>query len=140
MAKTKDYTSDAVKESISKTMEKVIAYHEKNWRVGNELKVRNYAENLCNEELLKYLSYSEKDTLLGPLYSYVQDPTGQKYTKIFERWLLQYGPYIMTVALEYASAWEWKNRYDVPDPERKRQLIDEAYHAALKSLKNMKWV
>ena len=140
MAKIKDYTSEAIKESISKTMEKVIAYHAKNWRVGNELKVRDYAEDLCCEELLKYLSYSEKDTLLGPLYSYVQDPTSQKYTKIFERWLLQYGPYIMTVALEYASAWEWKNRYDVPDPERKRQLIDEAYHAALKSLKNMKWV
>jgi hypothetical protein len=134
MAKIKDYTSEAIKESISKTMEKVIAYHAKNWRIGNELKVRDYAEDLCCEELLKYLSYSEKDTLLGPLYSYVQDPTSQKYTKIFERWLLQYGPYILTLALEYASAREWKNRYNVPDPERKEQLIDEAYQAALKRL------
>ena len=134
MAKTKDYMSEAIKESISKTMEKVIAYHAKNWRVGNELKVRDYAEDLCSEELLKYLSYSEKDTLLGPLYSYVQDTTSKKYSKIFERWLLQYGPYIMTLALECVSAREWKNRYNVPDPERKDQLIDEAYRAAMKSL------
>ena len=134
MAKTKDYTSEAIKESISKTMEKVIAYHAKNWRVGNELKVRDYAEDLCSEELLKNLSYSEKDTLLGPLYSYVQDPISQKYTKIFERWLLQYGPYILTLALECVSAREWKNRYNVPDPERKDQLIDEAYHAAMRRL------
>ena len=140
MAKKIDYTGETVKESISKTMEKVIAYHTKNWREGNELKVRDYAEDLCSEELLKYLSYSEKDTLLGPLYSYVQDTTSSKYTKIFERWLLQYGPYIMTLALEYVSAREWKNRYSVPDKERLQQLNDEAYKNALKSLKNMKWV
>ena len=140
MAKNIDYTGEAVKESISKTMKKVIAYHSKNWREGNELKVRDYAEDLCNEELLKYLSYSEKDTLLGPLYSYVHDTTSKKYSKIFERWLLQYGPYIMTLALEYVSAREWKNRYDVPDAERKNQLIDEAYHKALKSLKKIKWM
>lgn len=134
MAKKIDYTSESVKESISGTMGKVIAYHAKNWRVGNELKVRDYAEDLCSEELLKYLSYSEKDTLLGPLYRYVHDTTNSRYSKIFERWLLQYGPYIMTLALEYASAREWKNRYDVPDPERKAQLIDEAFHAAMRSL------
>ena len=140
MARTIDYTGDAVKESISKTMEKVIAYHSKNWREGNELKVRDYAEDLCSQELLKHLSKSKKDELLGPLYSYVQNPISPKYTKIFERWLLQYGPYIMTLALEYASAREWKNRYNVPDPERKDQLIDEAYHAAIKSLKKIKWL
>ena len=139
MAKKIDYTGETVKESISITMEKVIAYHRKNWREGNELKVRDYAEDLCGEELLKYLSYSEKDTLLGPLYSYVQDTTSKKYSKIFERWLLQYGPYIMTLALEYASAREWRNRYLVSD-ERREQLIDEAYKNAMKGLKNMKWV
>ena len=139
MAKKIDYTGETVKESISKTMEKVIAYHRKNWREGNELKVRDYVEDLCSEELLKYLSYSEKDTLLGPLYSYVQDTTSKKYSKIFERWLLQYGPYIMTLALEYASAREWRNRYLVSD-ERREQLIDEAYHRAIKSLKKMKWL
>ena len=140
MAKNIDYTGETVKKSISETMEKVIAYHTKNWREGNDLKVRDYAEDLCSEELLKYLSYSEKDTLLGPLYSYVQDTTSSKYTKIFERWLLQYGPYIMTLALEYVSAREWKNRYNVPDKERLQQLNDEAYKNAMKSLKNMKWV
>lgn len=139
MAKKIDYTGEAVKKSISETMEKVIAYHKKNWREGNELKVRDYAEDLCSEELLKYLSYSEKDTLLGPLYSYVQDTTSKKYSKIFERWLLQYGPYIMTLALECVSAREWRNRYMVSD-ERRKQLIDEAYKNAMKSLKNMKWV
>jgi hypothetical protein len=136
MAKKIDYTGETVKESISKTMEKVIAYHRKNWREGNELKVRDYAEDLCGEELLKYLSYSEKDTLLGPLYSYVQDTTSKKYSKIFERWLLQYGPYIMTLALEYASASEWRNRYLVSD-ERREQLIDEAYKNAMKGLKKI---
>ena len=140
MAKKIDYTGETVKKSISETMEKVIAYHSKNWREGNELKVRDYAEDLCSEELLKYLSYSEKDTLLGPLYSYVQDTTSSKYTKIFERWLLQYGPYIMTLALEYVSAREWKNRYNVPDKERLQKLNHEAYENALKSLKSIKWV
>ena len=140
MAKKIDYTGEAVKESISKTMEKFIAYHSKNWREGNELKVRDYAEDLCSEELLKYLSYSEKDTLLGPLYSYVHNTTNKKYSKIFERWLLQYGPYIMTLALEYVSAREWTNRYHVPNEERKKQLIDEAYKNALKGIKNIKWV
>lgn len=137
MAKKIDYTGEAVKKSISETMEKVIAYHTKNWREGNELKVRNYAEHLCSEELEKHLSYSEKDTLLGPLYTYVHDTTSKKYSKIFERWLLQYGPYIMTVALEYVSAREWTNRYNVPSKERKDQLIDEAYNESLKSLKKM---
>lgn len=139
MAKTIDFTGEAVKKSISETMKKVIAYHSKNWREGNELNVREYAEHLCSEELLKYLSYSKKDELLGPLYSYVQNTTSPKYTKIFERWLLQYGPYIMTLALEYASAREWRNRYLVSD-ERREQLIDEAYHRAIKSLKKMKWL
>ena len=140
MAKKIDYTGEAVKESISKTMEKVIAYHTKNWREGNELKVRDYAEDLCCEELLKHLSYSEKDTLVGPLYSYVHDTTSKKYSKIFERWLLQYGPYIMTLALEYVSAKEWTNRYHIPNEERKKQIIDEAYKNAIKSLKSIKWV
>ena len=45
MAKTIDFTGEAVKKSISETMKKVIAYHSKNWREGNELNVRDYAEH-----------------------------------------------------------------------------------------------
>lgn len=137
MAKVIDYTGDVVKESISATMKKVIAYHTKNWREGNELKVKNYAEDKCSEELLKWLSYSKKDELCGPLYRYLQDPTSSKYTKIFERWLLQYGPYMMTLALEYASARDWRNRYNVSD-ERRSELIHEDYLQAMKSL-GIKW-
>ena len=56
MAKKIDYTGETVKESISKTMEKVIAYHTKNWREGNELKVRDYAEDLCSEIIVQVLN------------------------------------------------------------------------------------
>lgn len=135
MAKVIDFTGDEVKKSISETMKKVIAYHTKNWREGNEIKVREYAIHLCGEELLKYLSYSKKDEFVGPLYSYVQDPTSQKYTKIFERWLLQYGPYMTTIALELASAMEWKNRYEVSE-ERKDILTHESF---MKAMKGIKW-
>ena len=136
MAKNTDFTGEVAKKSISDTLNKVIAYHSKYWREGNELKVRDYAENLCSVELEKYLSYSKKDELISPLDSYVQDTTNKKYSKIFERYLLQYGPYIMTLALEYASAREWRNRYLVSD-ERRKQLIDEDFNNALKGLKKI---
>lgn len=136
MAKNIDYTGDDVKNSIAEAMNKVIDYYKKNWREGNELKVRDYTQEVCCVELLKYMSYSQRDTLMAPLFNYVKDTTSIKYTKIFERWLLQYGPYIMTLALEYASVREWRNRYNVSD-KRRAELIDEAYTYSINSLKKM---
>ena len=136
MAKNTDFTGEIAKKSISEILNKVIAYHSKYWREGNELKVRDYTENLCSVELEKYLSYSKKDELIAPLCSSVQDTSNSKYTNIYERYLLQYGPYIMTLALEYASARGWKNRYLVSD-ERRQQLIDEDFHNAIKDLKKI---
>lgn len=136
MAKIIDYTGDAVKESISETMQKIIAYHSRYWKEGNELKVRDYVERLCEEELSKYMSDSQRDTLLSPLHRYVENPSSNKYTKIFERWLLQYGPYILTLALESVNARQWKNRYLVSE-ERVEQLKEEDFQQAMKFFKKL---
>lgn len=136
MARNTDFTGEAAKKSIAETMEKIMAYHAKYWKEGNELKVQDYVEKLFYQEIEKFLSDSKRDQLIGPLSSYVHDTANSRYVKIFERYLLEYGPYIMTLVLEYVSAREWMNRYSV-SPERRAQLIDEAYEQAIKDLKKI---
>lgn len=131
--KNTDYTGEAAKKSIAATMDKIIAYHARYWREGNELKVRDYVRHICNEELEKYMSPSARETMLGPLPAYLHNPEGNKNRKSFERWLLQYGPYIMTLALESIKAEIWRDRYHVSS-KRRGELIDEDFDRAMRSL------
>lgn len=133
MAKNTDYTGEVAKKSIAATMDKLIAYHARNWREGNELKVRDHVQHICNEELEKYMSPSARETLLSPLPAYLQNPEVNKYRKSFERWLLQYGPYIMTLALEHVKASMWRDRYHVSS-KRRGELLDEDFDRAMRSL------
>ena len=56
MKRNKDFTSDAVKESIGKTMTKIQAYVGKNWAQGKECKVIKHVQELLHAEIDKYLA------------------------------------------------------------------------------------
>ena len=138
MKRNKDYTSDAVKESVQKTMTKVQAYVEKNWAQGKECKVIKHVKELLDAEIDKYLS----DSMASAVYLRLGSCRGDKknsafYTKNLEK----YGPYVMELLTEYADTLSLSGRYDVGDrfDEVNDEIMDSLQKEFLstKSIKEM---
>lgn len=112
MKRNKDYTSDAVKESVQKTMTKIQSYVEKNWVQGKEYNVVKHVKEILNAEIDKYLPYDAASAvyfrLSGCKGKYQNSPF---YAKNLEK----YGPYVMELLTEYANTLSLSGRYDVGD-------------------------
>ena len=121
MKRNKDFTSQAVKDSIQATMSKIKTYFEKNWTEGKEYDVIEHIHSLISAEVDKYLAPGEADEARGRLACYT---TGcKKYEAAYNKTLTKYGPYLTELFVEYADSLKLTGRYDVG--ERYHQVSDD---------------
>ena len=111
MKRTKDYTADAVKDSVQATMAKIKAYFDKKWAPGKEYDVIKHIHGLLDAEIDKYVAPGEAGDAYRHLACYT---TGsKKYDAIYAKNLEKYGPYLMELFVEYADSLKLTGRYDV---------------------------
>lgn len=113
MKRNKDFTSDAVKESIEKTMAKIQAYVGKNWAQGKECKVIKHVQELLDAEIDKYLASGTASAVYFRLAN--SKDARKKYDECYSKNLEKYGPYIMELLVEYSNTLSLSGRYDVGD-------------------------
>ena len=111
MKRNKDFTSDAVKESIGKTMTKIQAYVGKNWAQGKECKVIKHVQELLHAEIDKYLASGAASAVYFRLAN--SKDARKKYDECYSKNLEKYGPYIMELLVEYSNTLSLYWRYDV---------------------------
>ncbi len=130
MKRTKDYTSDAVKESVQATMAKIKAYFDKKWTPGKEYDVIKHIHSLLDAEIDKYVAPGKAGDAYRHLASYT--PGSKKYNAVYAKNLEQYGPYLMELFVEYADSLKLTGRYDVG--ERYHEVSDDILNKMQKSL------
>lgn len=123
MKRNTDYTSDAVRDSIQKTMSNVKAYFEKNWAQGKEYKVITHIQKLLDAEIDKYLPSGKAGDAYRTLAAYVNEE--KKYAPRYEKYLEKFGPYVMELLVEYANSLTLTGRYDVGD--RYEEVSDDIF-------------
>lgn len=131
MKRNKDFTSDAVRDSIQGTLEKVKVYFEKNWAPGKEYDVIEHINALLDAELDKYIAPGEAGNAYRHLASYSREK-GKKYEAIYAKNLEKYGPHLMSLLVEYADTLVLTGRYDVGD--RYGQVSDDIMKKQMKHL------
>ena len=131
MKRNKDFTSDAVRDSIQATMAKIEAYFNKKWAPGKEYDVIKHINALLDEELDKYLAPGEAGDAYRHLASYSREK-GKKYDTIYAKNLEKYGPHLMLLLVEYADTIVLTGRYDVGD--RYDQVSDDIMKKQMKHL------
>lgn len=67
MKRTKDYTSDAVKDSVQAAMAKIKACFDKKWAPGKEYAVIKHIHGLLDAEIDKYLAPARPGMPIGTL-------------------------------------------------------------------------
>ena len=102
MGRNKEYTSDAVKESVQAAMAKIKAYFDKKWAPGKEYDVIKHIQTLLNAEIDKYVAPGKAGDAYRHLASYT--PGSKKYNAVYAKNLEQYGPYLMELFVEYADS------------------------------------
>lgn len=114
MKRNKDFTSDAVRDSIQATMAKIEAYFNKKWAPGKEYDVIEHINALLDDELDKYIAPGEAGDAYRHLAGYSREK-GKKYDAIYAKYLEKYGPHLMLLLVEYANSLVLAGRYDVGD-------------------------
>lgn len=125
MGRNKEYTSDAVKDSVQAAMAEITAYFDKNWAPGREYDVIKHVHSLLDAEIDKYVAPAEAGNAYRHLAVYV---TGsKKYAAVHARNLEKYGPYLMELFVEYADSLKLTSRYDVGERynEVSRDVLDK---------------
>ena len=130
MKRNKDFTSDAVRDSIQATMKKVENYFDKHWTPGKEYNVIDHIQGLLDAELDKYLTPTQAGDIYRHLACYADNR--KKYDAIYAKHLEKYGPYLMQLLAEYADSIVLKGRYDVGD--RYHQVSDDILEKQQKKL------
>ena len=130
MKRTKDYTSDAVKESVQAAMAKIKAYFDKNWSHGKEYNVIKHIHGLLDAEIDKYVAPGEAGNAYRHLAGYA--PGSKKYDAVYAKNLEKYGPYLMELFVEYADSLKLTGRYDVG--ERYHEVSDDILNKMQKNL------
>ena len=125
MKRTKDYTSDAVKDSVQAAMAKISAYFGKEWAPGKEYDVIKHIHGLLDAEIDKYLAPGQAGDAYRHLASYA--PGAKKYEAAYAKYLEKYGPYLMELFVEYADSLKLTGRYDVGERynEVSRDILDK---------------
>ncbi|MBR6415866.1 MAG: hypothetical protein IKS22_07150 [Bacteroidales bacterium] len=111
MKRTKDYTADAVKESIGAAMSGIKAYFDKEWTPGKEYDVIKHIHALLDAEIDKYVAPGAAGDAYRHLASYA--PGSKKYEAAYAKYLEKFGPYLMELFVEYADSLKLTGRYDV---------------------------
>lgn len=125
MKRTKDYTSDAVKDSVQAAMAKISAYFGKEWAPGKEYDVIKHIHGLLDAEIDKYLAPGQAGDAYRHLASYA--PGAKKYEAAYAKYLEKYGPYLMELFVEYSDSLKLTGRYDVGERynEVSRDILDK---------------
>lgn len=130
MKRTKDFTSDAVKESVRAAMEKIATYFDKKWAPGKEYDVIKHIHDLLDAEIDKYVAPGEAGNAYRHLASYSSG--SKKYDAVYAKNLEKYGPYLMDLFVEYADSLKLTGRYDVG--ERYNEVSDDILNKMQKNL------
>ena len=125
MGRNKEYTSDAVKDSVQAAMAEITAYFDKNWTPGREYDVIKHIHSLLDAEIDKYVAPGEAGNAYRRLAVYA--PGSKKYAAVHARNLGNYGPYLMELFVEYADSLKLTGRYDVGERynEVSRDVLDK---------------
>ena len=125
MGRNKEYTSDAVKDSVQAAMAEITAYFDKNWAPGREYDVIKHVHSLLDAEIDKYVAPAEAGNAYRHLAVYA--PGSKKYAAVHARNLEKYGPYLMELFVEYADSLKLTGRYDVGERynEVSRDVLDK---------------
>lgn len=130
MGRNKEYTSDAVKDSVQAAMAKIKAYFDKKWAPGKEYDVIMHLHSILDAEIDKYVAPGKAGDAYRHLASYT--PGSKKYNAVYAKNLEQYGPYLMELFVEYADSLKLTGRYDVG--ERYDEVSDDILNKMQKSL------
>ena len=125
MGRNKEYTSDAVKDSVQAAMAEITAYFDKNWAPGREYDVIKHVHSLLDAEIDKYVAPAEAGNAYRHLAVFA--PGSKKYAAVHARNLEKYGPYLMELFVEYADSLKLTGRYDVGERynEVSRDVLDK---------------
>ena len=125
MGRNKEYTSDAVKDSVQAAMAEITACFDKNWAPGREYDVIKHVHSLLDAEIDKYVAPAEAGNAYRHLAVYA--PGSKKYAAVHARNLEKYGPYLMELFVEYADSLKLTGRYDVGERynEVSRDVLDK---------------
>ena len=125
MKRTKDYTSDAVKDSVQAAMAKIKACFDKKWAPGKEYAVIKHIHGLLDAEIDKYLAPGQAGDAYRHLASCASG--AKKYEAAYAKYLEKYGPYLMELFVEYADSLKLTGRYDVGEryDEVSRDILDK---------------
>lgn len=125
MGRNKEYTSDAVKDSVLAAMAEITAYFDKNWAPGREYDVIKHIHSLLDAEIDKYVATGEAGNAYRHLAAYA--PGSKKYSAVHAKNLEKYGPYLMELFVEYADSLKLTGRYDVGERynEVSRDVLDK---------------